>query len=148
MSQSIRLCMLGSPTAGEQALLAETLKRPRSALTPRELLAESMVGGGFLLAVLLIWLLAPPGAVAIGPALACLPALVVSMRVRIDTPFGFTVPTQLAFVPLMFALPPSLVPPAVVLAMALSRIPDIVGGRAQPGRLVQAVSNSWFSIGP
>ena len=140
--------MLSQPSAGEQALLAETLQRPQSVMTPRERLAETLVGVGFVVAVALIWMIDRPGTFSVLPALACLPALVVSMRVRIDTPFGFTVPTQLAFVPLLFAMPVVLVPLAVVAATGLARLPDILKGEVRPGRLVQAVGNSWYTIGP
>jgi len=105
--------MLGRPTGGEQALLAETLQRPHEALNARERFAEGLSNGGFAVAVAVLWILAPPHAVALGPALACVPILVLSMRIRIDTPFGFTLPTQLAFVPLLFALPIAVVPIAI-----------------------------------
>ena len=140
--------MFGQPDDEEQALLAETLKRPRATLSRRERIAEGAVGVGFLVAVALIWVIAPPGVISAAPALACLPGLVFAMRVRIDTPFGFTVPTQLAFVPLLFALPVALVPLAVVAATVLARVPDILRGDVRPSRVVQAVGNSWYAIGP
>jgi signal transduction histidine kinase/ActR/RegA family two-component response regulator len=140
--------MLGTPSDEEQAVLADTLQRPSSTLSARERLAEAILGGGFAAAVAALWAAAPPHAFAIAPAAACLLVLVLALRVRIDTPFGFTVPTQLAFVPLLFALPGSIVPLAVVLAMALSRVPDIARGQVRPTRLVQTVANSWFAVGP
>jgi signal transduction histidine kinase/CheY-like chemotaxis protein len=140
--------MLGMPSDEEQAVLADTLQRPSSTLSARERLAEAILGGCFAVAVAGLWAAAPPHGFVVGPAAACLLVLVLALRVRIDTPFGFTVPTQLAFVPLLFALPGSLVPLAVVLAMALSRVPDIASGRVRPSRLVQTVANSWFAIGP
>ena len=69
-------------------------------------------------------------------------------RVRFDTPLGFTVPTQLAFVPLVFAVPPAIVPIAVALAFAMAMAPEIAAGQVRPSRLMFAISNSWFSIGP
>ena len=140
--------MFGQPDDEEQALLAETLKRPHAALTAKERVAESAVGVGFLIAVALVWMIAPPRAISVAPALACLPGLIFAMRVRIDTPFGFTVPTQLAFVPLLFALPVALVPLAVVAATVLARLPDILRGEVRPSRVVSAFGNSWYAIGP
>src|SRR6478609_708359 len=99
--------MLRGPSLGDHVVVADTLQRPRSPLTGREAIAEGLVGGGFAVAVALLWLLAPPHAFAVAPAIASVLVLVVAMRVRIDTPFGCTVPTQLAFVPLLFALPPA-----------------------------------------
>ena len=140
--------MLGRPTGDEQALLADTLQRPNAALSTRERVAETLSNGGFVVAVALLWLLAPPHAVPLAPAIACVPILVLSMRIRIDTPFGFTLPTQLAFVPLLFALPVAIVPIAVAGAGVLARLPDVVKGDLRPSRLVHAVGNAWYSIGP
>ena len=48
-----------------------------------------------------IWLLEPPGSFALLPALLCLAVLVIASNVRFETPFGYTVATQLAFVPML-----------------------------------------------
>src|SRR5471030_2985438 len=124
--------MLGRPTGDEQALLADTLQRPNEALSTRERVAETLSNGGFVAAVALLWMLAPPHAVPLAPAIACVPILVLSMRIRIDTPFGFTLPTQLAFVPLLFAMPIAVVPIAVVLAEVVVRAPDVLKGTVRP----------------
>jgi HD-GYP domain-containing protein (c-di-GMP phosphodiesterase class II) len=68
--------------------------------------------------------------------------------VSFDTPFGFTVATQLAFVPLLFSLPPALVPPAVFVAFAIGTVPDVVSGKIRPVKLLSTPANSWFAIGP
>jgi putative nucleotidyltransferase with HDIG domain len=136
------------PTLEEQELLADTFRRSGSRMTRRELLAEVLVGSGFLLAVAGIWMLRPPHAFDIGPAGLCLLVLVLATRVRFDTPFGFTVPTQLAFVPLVFTLPAASVPIAVALALTIAGLPDVMSGRVPPGRLLHIAGNSWFAIGP
>jgi signal transduction histidine kinase/ActR/RegA family two-component response regulator len=140
--------MLGQPTIEEQAVIADTFQRPRSTLTGRERLAEVLVSGGFVGAAAALWVAAPPHAFSFPPALVCLFVLMLSMRVRIDTPFGFTVPTQLALVPLLFAMPIALVPLAVVAATALARLPDLIEGTLRPGRLLLAIGNSWYAVGP
>ena len=140
--------MFRHPTPDEQDVIADTLRRQHTALTTRERAAEVLVGGGFVVAVALLWLLAPPHAVAVAPAVICTVVLVVAMRVRIDTPFGFTVPTQLAFVPLLFALPLPLVPVAAALAAVCARVDGVLRGELRPGRLAQTVGNAWYAIGP
>jgi signal transduction histidine kinase/ActR/RegA family two-component response regulator len=140
--------MMRQPTIESQPVIADTLQRPHSVLTRREQLAEVVATSGFIGAVAAIWLAAPPHAFALVPALVCVVVLVLAMRIRIDTPFGFTVPTQLAFVPLVFSMPLALVPLAVVVATALARVPDVVTGEMRIGRLVDAIGNSWYSIGP
>jgi hypothetical protein len=140
--------MFRQPTPDEQEVIADTLRRQHSALTTRERAAEVFVGGGFVVAVALLWLLAPPHSIAVAPAVICTVVLVVAMRVRIDTPFGFTVPTQLAFVPLLFAVPLPLVPVAAALAAVCARLDGVVRGELRPSRLAQTVANAWYAIGP
>ena len=117
-------------------------------MTVRERLVEALVGGAFILAEVGVWLLAPPHGFDAASALICFVVLVVALQVRVDTPFGFTVPAQLAFVPLLFAMPLALVPIAVVAAFTLSHVPDIARGKTRPSRLGQSVGNAWFAIGP
>jgi signal transduction histidine kinase/ActR/RegA family two-component response regulator len=141
--------MLRTPTAGEdQALLAETLQIPSASISTRERVVETVTNAAFVAAVVGLWLLAPPHSVSLAPALACLAVLLVSMRIRIDTPFGFTVPTQLAFVPLLFALPIATVPIAVAASFALVRLPDVIKGDLPPSRLIHSVANASYSLGP
>ena len=140
--------MLTNPTDEQQAVIADTLHRLRVTMAARERLAEGLLSIGFVAAVALLWIFSPPGSFAIGPAVVCLLVLVVAARIRIDMPFGWTPPTQLAFVPLLFAAPLAVVPVAVVLAMAIVRLPDILTGQMRADRIVQAVPNAWFAIGP
>ena len=136
------------PTLEDQALLEETLRRPGSGMSRREILATVLSAAGFLAAVAGVWAIQDPDSFSIGPAVVCLLVLALSMRVRFDTPLGFTVPTQLAFVPLVFAAPLAIVPIAVAAAFAMAMAPDIAAGKVRPSRLLFALSNSWFSIGP
>jgi putative nucleotidyltransferase with HDIG domain len=70
------------------------------------------------------------------------------MRVRIDMPLGYTVPTQLAYVPLLFAVPPLLAPPLVVVGLLIAGLVDVVRGRTPAGRLLLAPGNAAFALGP
>jgi putative nucleotidyltransferase with HDIG domain len=136
------------PNLVEQQLLADTLERERSAMDLRELLAEVLIGAGFALAAAAIWWLDPPHAFALLPTALCVAVMALSMLVRFETPLGFTVPTQLAFVPLLFAAPVAVVPVAVVVALWLARAYDLASRRIPPSRLLKAPGNAWFSIGP
>ncbi|HTZ65278.1 MAG TPA: HD-GYP domain-containing protein [Solirubrobacteraceae bacterium] len=140
--------MLLKPNFEEQELLAETLARDGAPMSERERVAEMLVGGGFAIAAAALLWARPPGAFALGPAVVCTVVLMLATRVRIDTPFGFTVPTQLAFVPLLFVLPPSLAPVIVALALALARLPDVFTANASPSRMLLSLGNSWFALGP
>jgi putative nucleotidyltransferase with HDIG domain len=136
------------PTQAEQPFLAETLERDANPLTARERAAEWVVGGGFAVAAALLLALGGIGSFDPLPAALSLLVLAVASRVRFDVVFGFTVPTQLAFIPLMFAMPPALAPVAVAAALAAGRLPEVLTGRARPARLVHVLGNSWFAIGP
>jgi len=140
--------MLDQPTPEEQAAIAETLRQPSSAMTARERGAEAIVAGGFAAAAVALWLAHPPGSFATLPAVACFVTFVVATRIRIDTPFGFTSPVQLAFVPLLFALPLALIPIASVVAITAARIPDVARGQLNASRLVKSVGNSWYVVAP
>jgi hypothetical protein len=137
-----------NPDIAQQELLADTLRRPGTQMMPAERLADWLVGLGFVVAAAGLWALAPPHGFALAPAAICMTLMVAATLVRFDTPLGFTVATQLAFVPLLFALPLALVAPAVVLALALARLPGIWKGKTRWERLAQVVGNSWFAIGP
>ena len=67
---------------------------------------------------------------------------------RIETPLGFATAAQLAFVPLMFVLPPALLVPGACLAMGLSWLPRIYAGTLSPGRLLRVPENCFFALGP
>jgi HD-GYP domain-containing protein (c-di-GMP phosphodiesterase class II) len=136
------------PTLEEQELLAATLQRDRTAVASLERSVEGAVAVAFALVVACLWHLDPPHSFAVWPAAVCLVVLALATRVRFDMPLGFTVPTQLAFVPLLFALPLALIPTAVVLALLLGRLPDVARGACKPSRLLLTISNSWFVIGP
>ena len=136
------------PSLEEQELLEETLRRPGAGISRREVAFVLLSTAGFFAALVGIWLIQDPDSFPIAPGLVCLLVLALSMRVHFDTPLGFTVPTQLAFVPLVFAAPPAIVPLAVAAAFAVSMAPEIATGKVRPSRLLFAVPNSWFSIGP
>jgi putative nucleotidyltransferase with HDIG domain len=133
---------------GEHRFLAATLSRDANPLSAQERAAEWFVGGGFAMAATALWLTGEPDSFDPVPALASLIVLAIASRVRFEVVFGFTVPTQLAFVPLVFAMPVAMTPVAVVVALAAGRIPEVLAGRAHPSRLVHTVGNSWFAIGP
>ena len=118
----------------DQEVLADTFRRAQSRMTARERGAELLVICGFAIAVLGLWLIDAPGAFPVTPAVLCVIVMALATRVRFDTPLGFTVATQLAFVPLLFTIPAALVPIAVVIALALARLPELRAGRFVPAR--------------
>jgi putative nucleotidyltransferase with HDIG domain len=136
------------PDLAEQELLADTRRRADEPLVSHELLCEVVIGFLLLACVAVVWIHTPPGSFALVPALLSVAVFVLSTQVRFETPFGFTVATQLAFVPLLFALPGALVPLAVVAALAIARVPQVLRGTVPPERLLRSLPNAWFSLGP
>lgn len=140
--------MTSAPSFVQQETLAATRRRVRSRMTARWLLAELLLGTGFFAAVGALWWIRPPHALDLASAVWCVAVMVLATRVRFDTPFGFTVATQLAFVPMLFAVPAAVVPLAFAVSVAIARVPDVVYRRARPVTLLRVPSNSWSSIFP
>jgi putative nucleotidyltransferase with HDIG domain len=112
-------------------------------------LAELAAGGAFLAAAIALALAAPAGR-PLSPGMAALYvlALAVAGRVRFHIGAGFTVPTQIVFVPMLCALPAPYVPLLVPLALAIGMAPDVMRGRTRPLRVLVCFGNSWFALGP
>ncbi|HTR90033.1 MAG TPA: HD-GYP domain-containing protein [Solirubrobacteraceae bacterium] len=140
--------MVGKLNIEEQELLADTFARAEADFTLRERLIELPVAVGFFAAVVVVWAAWPPHGFEALPCVLCLAVMAFASVVRFDTPFGFTLATQLAFVPLLFAMPVAVVPIAVLLALLLAGAFEVWRGNLRPLRLLLTPGNSWFAIGP
>jgi putative nucleotidyltransferase with HDIG domain len=136
------------PTLEDQKTLADTFQRHRSRMTMREVLSGVLTGGGFVVTVGGLWALAPSTAFHVVPCVLSVLVLALATRVQFDTPAGCAVPTQLAFVPLLFATPAAFVPIAVVFAWLVGRLPEVLKREVPLSRLLQLPGNSWYAIGP
>jgi putative nucleotidyltransferase with HDIG domain len=137
-----------NPDLDEQQLLAETYRRAGARMSTREVVGETLTGGSFFVVAAALWWLQPPGSFAVWPLVLCVLVLALATVARFDTPIGFTVPTQLAFVPLLFAAPVALAAPAVVVAMLIVAVRDVARGEVPASRLLITPSNAWFAVGP
>ena len=118
-------------------------------MKPRELRAQLFVAALFLLAAGLLLAFGLDGAeVPVTDLVLLVLAATILGRLELEAGAGYTVPTQLIFVPMLFVLPPAIVPLAAALALTLDRIPDVVTGRRHPQRLVMALGDAWFAVGP
>jgi HD-GYP domain-containing protein (c-di-GMP phosphodiesterase class II) len=133
----------------EQHRLAEASARRSRSLDRREVLAETLAGGGFLAAsVALLTAGSPLGAIPWATVALLVVGFALLARVRFDVGAGFTVPTQLLFVPMLFLLPAEIVPAVVAVGFVLAGVPEVVRGRLPLGRLMLRLGDSWFSVGP
>ncbi|HET7444043.1 MAG TPA: HD-GYP domain-containing protein [Solirubrobacterales bacterium] len=110
--------------------------------------AELFGGALFLAAAVALAVLGGVESFSLATAAIYVAAVAIASNVRIDVGPGFTVPTQAVFVPMLFALPPAVVPLLFVPALALGMAPDVLRGRIAPSWLLTAASNSWFALGP
>ncbi len=136
------------PTFEDQEILADTRRRARLRMTVRELAGDLLVGPGFFACVALLWWIVPPHGVDVAAAVYCIAVMVLATRVLFETPLGFTVATQLAFVPMLFALPVAVVPLAFAGALAISALKDVVAGQEPVRRLFRVPGNSWSAVFP
>ena len=79
----------------------------RAASPTREALVERLIGGGFLVGPSALAVSGASGGVSMLAVAGAMLAFVVAARVEFDMSGGFAVPTQLAFVPLLFMVPAS-----------------------------------------
>ena len=69
-------------------------------------------------------------------------------RVRFPIGYGFTIPTQVVLVPMLFLLPLGAVPLFVAAGMVLGGLPEYLFGDRHPSRAISAVADAWHSVGP
>ena len=143
----------GQPTvrayAAPEELLVDARERARSRLSGRERVGETVAGTAFTAAALLLVVLAPmerPFSASAAIVLAVAYAL--ASRIKFELSTDYTVPTQLAFVPMLFLLPVPVVPLVVAGAHLLSDLPDCVRGRRHPERLMISLGDAWYALGP
>jgi HD-GYP domain-containing protein (c-di-GMP phosphodiesterase class II) len=115
----------------------------------RERLAEGGVALAFVAVAVAMALLLPSPRSLDGPTLAILVgAYVVCSRAKFDIADGYTVPTELVLVPVLFLLPTPVVPLVVSLGYLLGRLFDYASGRTSIHRAFHAFGDCWHSVGP
>ncbi len=136
------------PTQAEQEAAARTLKQERTGMSRRELLGAALANLIFFAGQAALLVLAPPHGIHVVAMVLCLVVFALASRVRLDLPFGFTVLSQLALVPLLFAAPAALVPLLACGAFTTSALFEVARGRLRPERLFTQPANSCFTLGP
>ncbi len=123
--------------------------RSREGLTRRERQVETAVALAFVAAAAACMALLPWDRPLEWDAVAvAVVVMAVAGQVRFTVPSGYTAPIALVFVPVLFIVPLPLVPALTAAAFVLGVLPAVVSGRMAPSRLVFAVSNAYFSLGP
>lgn len=136
-------------TAAVQRLLSQGRPRLADRMQSRELHAELLVAGAFILAAAPLAILAPRHG-SHSPAVIALFVLLYGAMsmIEFDVGSGYGAPTQLVLVPMLFALPPGAVPLLVAAGFIVGRLPAYVSGSRSPERAVTLVASAWHAIGP
>jgi putative nucleotidyltransferase with HDIG domain len=69
-------------------------------------------------------------------------------RVGFEVVSGHAVPTELVFVPMLFVLPPAIVPLCVAAGLVVGQAPELVRGRMHVNRLPLLVGSAAHALGP
>ena len=126
-----------------------TLALAEAPPTRREVLTDVGLVAALVLAVLGLFVVAPePRGTDPLVFLLCVAIVSCAHIARFDLPLAWTSPVQLALVPMLFMLPPWLVPVAMAVSIVLARVPDVVRANVAPSRLLLAPANAWFTVGP
>jgi signal transduction histidine kinase len=131
----------------------ELLEEGRSSgariLDRRQTAAELLVGGAFVVAAAAMAFLMTSGReFRPGVALVFVLAYAAATRIQFEVGAGYSPPTQLILVPMLFALPQQIVPLAVAAGLLLGDFPDFVAGRRNGVRALKVLGDSWHAIGP
>ncbi|MEA2294444.1 MAG: hypothetical protein QOE86_2083 [Solirubrobacteraceae bacterium] len=136
----------------EDQQVNELVRRSRRVAVPmdrRRRITEAAIGAAFLAAALALALLADADTPwRVGPAVVLTLLFALSTRVLFEVGAGYSVPTQLAFVPMLLLLPTPWVPLLVAGGWLLGKLSELRDGRTHPDRLLLVLPNSWFAIGP
>jgi diguanylate cyclase (GGDEF)-like protein len=112
-------------------------------LTRRELRIE-LLAASSVVAVAVAMPLLFAGERALDPwvALALIVSYALASRVHLYLGAGSAVPTQLVLVPMLFLLPPAIVPACVAIALVAADAVD------RPQRILASVADAWHAVGP
>jgi hypothetical protein len=114
-----------------------------------ERLVEVALALGFLVVALAMALLLPSPRALDMPTLAILiGAYVICSRAKFDIADGYTVPTELVLVPMLFLLPTPAVPLVVACSDLLGRGYDYASGHTNVHRSFHTLGDCWYAVGP
>src|SRR6188474_1724228 len=125
--------------------------RARAALPAhgRERVVEIVAAGAFLTTALAMALLIPSvRGIDLATLLVLGSTYFIACQAQFDVADGYTVPTQLVLVPMLFLLPTAAVPLIVSLSWALGRILDYASGRTSVYRAFHVFGDCWHAVGP
>jgi HD-GYP domain-containing protein (c-di-GMP phosphodiesterase class II) len=138
-----------NPVTNPEQLFARGRSRELSKAEGRERAVEWAAGAGFLLVALgMALFMDSPRALEAVPLVVLVAAYVIACQAKFDIADGYTVPTELVLVPMLFLLPTPVVPLVVSLSWALGRLIDYASGRTSVHRAFHVFGDCWHAVGP
>jgi hypothetical protein len=132
-----------------QRLLEQAEVAPPRPLAGRQRLIEWFVAIAFVaVAVGMTLLLDADRALSASVAAALVCAYALASRIRFSDGAGYTVPTQLVFLPMLFLLPTPMVPLLVAAGTLVGNLPDYLSRRTHLDRAVLSLGDSWYTVAP
>jgi HD-GYP domain-containing protein (c-di-GMP phosphodiesterase class II) len=140
---------IASPATNPEQLFARGRDRALSRAQGRERAVEHVVGAAFLVtALVMAAFVDSPRSLEILPLAVLALAYVIACQARFDIADGYTVPTELVLVPMLFLLPTPIVPLVVSLSWGLGRFIDYANGRTSVHRAFHVFGDCWHAVGP
>jgi HD domain len=133
--------------ATEDSVQRARRQRPEP-LGDRLLLTESVFAALFIIAAIALIEIGNPGHVPVGPAIVLTVAFALLSRFEFEVGAGYSIPTQLAFVPMLFVLPPEVAPALVAAGRLLGGLPDFLRRELPFDRVISRLTDCWWSFGP
>ena len=121
-----------------QQQLERSRARLRAAPRRRERCVEALAAGLFLIVALTIAVAGGAPAPDLVALVILVAAFVLALRIEFEVGTGFTVPTMLVLIPMLYLLPPSLVPLCVLAGLVVRYLINVALGRRHIRRIVVA----------
>jgi len=138
-----------APASHPEQLYARGRSRALIRASGREMVVEYAAAYAFLaVALAMALLLDSPRSLQAPELLVLVGAYVFASRARFDIADGYTVPTELVLVPMLFLLPTPVVPLVVSLSWALGRLVDHLTGTVSVTRAFHVFGDCWHAVGP
>jgi HD-GYP domain-containing protein (c-di-GMP phosphodiesterase class II) len=132
-----------------ERLFAAGRARAQERADGRELAVEAAVAVSFVLTALAMAILIPsPRGLEAEVLFFLVAAYVIACRAQFEIADGYTVPTELILVPMLFLLPTPVVPLVVSISWALGRLLDYASGNTSVHRAFHVFGDCWHAVGP
>lgn len=133
----------------QQRLLVESREQLAERPLDRERLVELAAAVAFVVAALgVAFAFTEPRPFDAPLAAGLVAAYALATRVEFRIASGWTDPSQLVFVPMLFLLPTNYVPLLVAGALLLARVPDYLNREVHVDRAWLRVADAWYSVWP